>query len=203
MPVGELVDVELEIEATSWTFEPGHALRLDLAGTDWPNTWAPPRPVTLTIDRAATTLELPVIDGPSPIEDRPVLPPPHRSDPDEDDDDPVAGVRWSVAHDVLRRVTSANAGSTFEEEPVEHVPSMHSHYDGVVSVSTIDPGKASAHGEAAFEIRWPEATVNSRADVVIESDAEAYRATIDLVVHEDGEERFRRRWERTIPRDLA
>ena len=206
MPVGELVDVELEIEAASWTFEPGHALRLDLAGTDWPNTWAPPRPVTLTIDRAATTLELPVIDGPSPIEERPVLPPPHVSDPDEDDagdDDPVAGVRWSVAHDVLRRVTSANAGSTFEEEPVEHVPSMHSHYDGVVSVSTVDPGKASAHGKAAFELRWPEATVNSRADVVIESDAESYRATIDLVVHEDGEERFRRRWERTIPRDLT
>ena len=81
MPVGELVDVELEIEAASWTFEAGHALRLDLAGTDWPNTWSPPRPVTFTIDRAVTTLELPVIDGPSPIEERPVLPPPHRSDP--------------------------------------------------------------------------------------------------------------------------
>ena len=195
------VDVELEIEAASWTFEPGHALRLDLAGTDWPNTWPPPRPVTLTIDRAATTLELPVIDGPSPIEERPVLPPPFLDD--EEDEDPGDGVRWSFTHEALTRITSANAGSTFEEEPVGHVPSMHSHYDGVVSVSTIDPGKASAHGEAAFEIRWPEATVNSRADVLIESDAEAYHATIDLVVHEDGEERFRRRWERTIPRDLT
>ncbi len=38
---------------------------------------------------------------------------------------------------------------------------------------------------------------------VIESDSEVCHATIDLVVHEDGEERFRRRWERTIPRDLA
>jgi hypothetical protein len=203
MPVGELVDVELEIEAASWTFEPGHALRLDLAGTDWPNTWAPPRPVTLTIDRAATTLELPVIDGPTPIEERPVLPPPLAGDPEDEDEEDDSGIRWSFTHETLTRITSANAGSTFEEEPVEHVPSMHSHYDGVVSVSTTDPGKASAHGEAEFEIRWPEATVVSRTDVDIVSDAETYGVTIDLVVHEDGEERFRRRWERTIPRDLA
>jgi hypothetical protein len=203
MPVGDFVDVELEIEAASWTFEPGHALRLDLAGADWPNTWSPPRAVTLTIDRAATTLELPVIDGPIPIEERPVLPPPFLDGSEDGDDDPGDGVRWSITREALTRTTSANAGSTFEEEAVEHVPWMHSHYDGVVSVSTIDPGKASAHGEAAFEIRWPEATVNSRADVVIDSDAESYHATIDLVVHEDGEERFRRRWERTIPRDLT
>ena len=51
MLVGELVDVELEIGRVD-DFEAGHALRLDLAGTDWPNTWSPPRPVTFTIDRA-------------------------------------------------------------------------------------------------------------------------------------------------------
>ena len=56
----------LELEAASWTFEAGHRIRLDLAGTDWPNVWSPPEPVTLTIDRSATTLTLPVLDGPSP-----------------------------------------------------------------------------------------------------------------------------------------
>ena len=30
----------------------------------------------------------------------------------------------------------------------------------------------------------------------------SFRATIDLLVREDGRERFRRRWERAIPRDL-
>ena len=84
MPVGELVDVELEIEATSWTFEPGHALRLDLAGTDWPNTWSPPRPVTLTIDRAATTLELPGDRRPEPDRGTPGAAPALPRRPDED-----------------------------------------------------------------------------------------------------------------------
>ena len=60
-----------------------------------------------------------------------------------------------------------------------------------------------ARGEAEFEMRWDEATVRSRSDLTIESDAEAFHVSIELVVHDDGEERFRRRWDRTIPRDLA
>ena len=201
---GQAADVELVLEATSWTFEPGHRVRLDLAGTDWPNAWSPPEPVTLTIDRSVASLELPVLDGASPISERPELAPPNIGDPDEaDDSDPYDGVRWSVAHEALTRITSANAGSTFEDEATETVPAMQSHYDGVVTVSTLDPGAAVARGEAEFEMRWAEATVTSRTECTIASDAAAYHTTIDLIVHENGEERFRRRWERSIPRDLT
>ncbi len=48
------------------------------------------------------------------------------------------------------------------------VPAMRSHYDGVVSVSTVDPGRAVARGEAEFEMRWPEATVIARAECTID-----------------------------------
>ena len=119
---GEPVDVELMLEVTSWTFEPGHRVRLDLAGTDWPNAWSPPAPVTLTIDREATALELPVMDGPHPSE---------RSGPSTSDPRrpgrgrrarPAGGVRWSVTHEALTRITSANAGSTFEDDATLGVP---------------------------------------------------------------------------------
>ncbi len=206
---GEPVDVQLELEATSWTFEPGHRVRLDLAGTDWPNAWPPPTPVTLSVDRGATRLELPVLQGPSPVSERPSFPPSFSDDREAPGSEPGSSgehssvVRWSVTHEALTRVTSANAGSTFVDEATPDMPAMRSHYDGVVSVSTLDPGRAVARGEAEFELRWDEATVVSRADVTIDSDAETFRATIDLVVHEDGAERHRRRWERAIPRDLA
>jgi predicted acyl esterase len=201
---GEPVDVGLVLEVTSWTFEAGHRVRLDLAGTDWPNAWAPPAPVTIAIDRSATTLELRVLDGPSPISERPVFPPPNLGDPDEaEEHDPAEGVRWSVTHESLTRITSANAGSTSEDEATPTTPAMRSHYDGTVSVSTVDPGRAVARGEAEFELRWEEATVRSRADLTIESDADAFHTSIDLVVHEDGKERFRRHWDRSIPRDLG
>jgi len=198
---GEAIDVDLVLEATSWTFETGHRVRLDLAGTDWPNAWPPPAAVTLIVDRGASTLEIPVVDGPSPIVELPALAPPYVGDPVEAiEHDQAEGVRWSVTHEALTRITSANAGSTSEDEADGHVPWMRSHYDGVVSVSTIDPGTAVARGEAEYEVRWDEAVVTSRTDVTIESDVETFRATVDLVVHEDGEERFRRRWERAIPR---
>jgi predicted acyl esterase len=198
---GEPVDVTLVLEVASWTFEPGHRVRLDLAGTDWPNAWAPPRPVTLTVDRASATQELPVIEGPTPVAERPVLPPPSTDDGEGKDEDEV--VRWSITHEVLTRITSANAGSTLVEAADGHLPWSRSHYDGVVSVSTVDPGKAVAAGEAEFEMRWPEATVVSRADVTITSDAETFHTAIEVVVHDEGRERFRRRWERAIPRDLG
>ncbi len=46
-------EIEVEMEATSWVFPPGHSIRLSVAGNDWPNTWVPPRPVTLTIESIA------------------------------------------------------------------------------------------------------------------------------------------------------
>jgi hypothetical protein len=36
----------------------------------------------------------------------------------------------------------------------------------------------------------------------MDSDAETYRVTIELVVSEDGQERWHRSWERSFPRDL-
>ena len=49
---GRPYEVTFDLEAASWTFEAGHRIRLDLAGTDWPNAWTPPEPLSLTIDRA-------------------------------------------------------------------------------------------------------------------------------------------------------
>src|SRR5262249_34699845 len=37
MAPGAPTEIELELEACSWTFEEGHRIRLDLAGADWPN----------------------------------------------------------------------------------------------------------------------------------------------------------------------
>jgi predicted acyl esterase len=205
---GRAYAIELELEVMSWTFEVGHRIRLDLAGTDWPNAWSPPAPVTLTVDRAAAALTLPVLDGPSPVAERPVLAPPNLAEanrsPKELDkpDDPRKGwVRWEVSHEQLAHETRAYAGSFGDYEPHDSVPSFAELYDGLVTVSTDDPGRARAHGEARFELRWPEATCVARSTLAVESDADAYRVRIDLTVGEDGRELWHRAWERTIPRD--
>ena len=207
---GSAYDVTIDLEAMSWTFEPGHRVRLDLAGTDWPNAWAPPGPGRLEIDRATATLELPVLEGPSPVDARPSLPSPtevaNASAKERPKDDPGRGwVKWSVEHRQLSHETVAVAGSfgDYDADPERDVPSFLELYDGTVRVSTDDPAVSAADAEARFELRFPEATCEAHATVHVESDRHEYRVAIELVTREDGDERWRRRWDRTFPRDLA
>ena len=189
-------DLDLGLEVASWTFEAGHRIRLDLAGTDWPNAWAPPEPVTLTVDRATGELILPVLDGPSPVTERPELPLPNVAEanrsPKEREktgDESTGWVKWSVAHEQLKHETRAYAGSFGDYDAHDVVPSYSELYDGVVTVSTDDPGVARSESEARFEMRWPEATCTSHVRMSIASDAKTYRVRIDLTTSEDDQER--------------
>ncbi len=215
--------VRIPFLLTSWIFEQGHRIRLDLAGTDWPNAWSPPEPVTIAVDVTDAVLLLPTLDGPSPVAERPVLPPPtpgaeqesyvplaERSaatDARPDTPKPRArerpdGVEWRIEHDVLERRTTATSASWGSSPPDGDAPGTSEYYGGTVSVSTTDPGDARVDARATIRIAYPQATVESEARYSVTSDAATYRVQIDLDVREDGEHRWSRRWERTIARDL-
>ena len=126
---GRTYDVELELEAMSWTFEAGHRIRLDLAGADWPNAWPSPAPGDLTVDRATATLTLPVLEGPSPSSEVPVLPPPsatpNQSPKERPKLDPSKGwVKWSIEREQLAHETRAHAGSFGDHEADDTIPSF-------------------------------------------------------------------------------
>ena len=46
---GEAYEVDVELDACAYRFDTGQRLRLSVAGADWPNTSAPPAPVTVTV----------------------------------------------------------------------------------------------------------------------------------------------------------
>jgi hypothetical protein len=196
--------VEVELEVTSWIFEPGHRIRLDLAGSDWPNAWPPPAAATLTFERGGSALILPVVDGPSPIGERPVLTTASHGQEryESSKGNPVETVVWRVEHGVLDRGTRAVAESSGTTEADGERPRFHELYGGTVAVSTRDPAVASVDSRASLTIEWPEATVTSLVHQVVRSDADAYHLTIDLDVSEGGTLRWSRRWERRIPRRL-
>jgi putative CocE/NonD family hydrolase len=198
---GQAYRVAFEMDATSWVFERGHRLRLDLAGADWPNVWPPPSPLTLAVDRAASRLILPV-DGPPPIDQRPAL-------PEARDDEKVRGasdhdtpVVWREERDILGRETRVviDHGT---DDVIETGVRSSERYRGVTGVSIEDPGKAWAEGRASFTLEWPEATATSEVRTRLESDASTWHVTIDLDVSENGEPRWSRHWERRFPRNLA
>ncbi|TMK67211.1 MAG: CocE/NonD family hydrolase, partial [Actinobacteria bacterium] len=144
--------VEVELEVTSWAFEPGHRIRLDLAGSDWPNAWPPPAAATLTVERGGSALMLPVIEGPSPITERPVLAIPSRGQEryESSKGNTVDEVVWRIEHDVLDRETRAVAQSSGTTEAEGERPRFHELYGGTVAVSTRDPAVARADSRASL-----------------------------------------------------
>jgi len=201
LEVGVSTSIEVELEATSWIFEPGHRVRLALAGSDWPNTWPPPHGGTLEIERSSVELELPVLEGP-PVAPPPVFQPaPPKAAPTEDDGQPP--VVWRIERDVLEgetRVVTAY-GSRYDGL----FGTASEHYDGEVGVSRGEPGNARARAKTRYRIEWPEATVATAARLDLRSDSEAYYVVVDVVAEEEGSGgigRIERRFERTIPRRL-
>jgi putative CocE/NonD family hydrolase len=195
--------VRVPLEVTSWTFDAGNRIRLDLAGSDWPNAWSPPQAHTITIDRASAVLALPVMNGPSPVAERPTLTPPnvHPLHAEPPGDTPDGVLIWRVEHDILGRETRAVTETSGWTGAEGEFPRRYERYAGVTAVSTTDPGAGRAEGFAKLSIEWPEATVTTTARNTVRSDRDAYHLDLHLRVEEDGEERWSRRWTRTFPRD--
>lgn len=191
---GEVHEVEIELDACGYRFAEGQRLRVSIAGADWPNTVAPPRPTTLTVHGGE--LELPVWSGPSPF-DPPTLDPP----PAGDGGDPAEGVTWTVGRDVLARVKSCTVGMGGPSEG-PFGAKVDERYGGTVSVNEVTFGQR-AQAETCFTITWPEGTATSLARLDFVADEEAFDVTIELTASEGDEVVARREWHERIPRDLG
>jgi hypothetical protein len=196
---GTPTEVELELEATSWVFEPGHRLRLALAGSDWPNTWPPPHAGALDVERSTVALELPVLDG------RPVAPPPefHQPPPvkasDDVDAEPPPVVRRIERDTVGHQTRVVTAYGYRYAGPYDAF--IEESYEGLVGVSEDDPGQAWATARTRYAIEWPEVSVSTEAHLRFRSTASTYHVVVE-VIGTDGIGRVERRFERTIPRRL-
>jgi putative CocE/NonD family hydrolase len=194
---GEPCSVDLELEATSWVFPAGHSVRVSIAGSDWPNTWVPPRLVTLSVD--SLELRLPVLTpGGSGVPSFDEVEPPAR---------PASDVTWAVDRDVLSRTTTVRTryGDTYAGR---HGATVTDCYAGAVSVDVSDPANCTAAGTVRFDIDWPEACISVESRLSVRSTVDDYHVDIELDASERtaGEEPTvvgRRRWSRTFPRRLA
>ncbi len=198
---GRAYGVTLELDATAWIFEEGHGIRLDLAGSDWPSSWAPPFAGTLAIDRSSSRLVLPELHGPA-IAPPPEFREPRRGSKGHDlDETAVAPVVWRLEHDVLARErrVAVRSGTPMDEAAD---PPQEDRYEGTITVSTVDPANSSCVAHSAFTIKWPEATVSSEVRTSLRSDAKTYHLDIELRVAEGGETKWTRRWGRSFPRRL-
>ena len=136
----------LDLDACAYEPAPGQRLRLSVAGADWPNTVAPPAPVTLTVHEGA--LELPLWRGPG-THSRVVHP--RRRDQQR-------GPRRHLVDDPARRArrrrppAAVRHGSTYE---VPHDGTATERYAGEVTVDRTHLRPAGASAECSFVLGWP------------------------------------------------
>ena len=189
---GHVYDVEVVLDACAYAFARRQRVRLSVAGADWPNTAAPPEPVTLTVHGGY--LELPLWSGGSPHQ-APELTsgePTSGEDPD--------GVVWRVERDVLRRTTECVVEHAAVHD-TGHGGRASEQYAGRVGVDRRS-FEQWAHAEAAYEVSWPEVTVATRSTLELRADAHAYHVSVELDAREGDRQVARRTWERSFPRHL-
>jgi hypothetical protein len=109
---------------------------------------------------------------------------------------------WRIEHDVAEGQTRAVAKYGGPVEATNNVPALEQWYGGTVGVSIDDPGRAYVDATATYVIRFPEATVRTRARLNIQSDADAYTVRLELDAGEGEDVGWSRRWDRRIERDL-
>ena len=202
VPFGEWLDLVIDLEATTWHFDPGHEVRLALSRSDWPNAWPAPE---VGADRGRPGVDRPrAPDRRAPRPEHPGVPRAGRArdhGPELDESVEQPPVRWWIEHDVLgrRRTAKDEHGYVYTGR---YDAQIEDAYTGATDVSTVDPSDAGAEGTARFEITWPEATVSASARLSVRSTADEYEVEIDLDVEESGQPFARRRWHEVIPRHL-
>jgi predicted acyl esterase len=185
---GEELAVELDLDACAYSFSPSQTLRLAVAGADWPNTVAPPAPVTLTVHGGV--LELPAYAGSS---ESPSFAPGAAAS----SEDP-ASVSWTTTHDVLRGTTTAAVrhGSSYD---IPYGGSASEQYAGEVAVDrTTFAQHASA--ECTYHLTWPAVDARVYSTMRVDVSAEGYDVAVQVVAHDGEQEVSARVWREHFPR---
>ncbi|MGL5827301.1 MAG: CocE/NonD family hydrolase [Nocardioides sp.] len=185
---GKVYEVEVVLDACAYRWDPGQRLRVSVAGADWPNTVAPPAPVTLTIHGGNLTLPGLVGDFPAP----------ELSSGAEQSSESDDGVSWTVTDDVLTRTTTARTRVESDYE-TPYGGRSRELYVGEVSVSRRTFAQR-AHGETVFGLSWPGVAVQVRSVMDVTIGAAGYDVAIATVATKAGVEVSCREWIEHFPR---
>jgi putative CocE/NonD family hydrolase len=198
---GEIYELTIDLDATSWLFEPGHRLRLSISNADFPNAWPMPWLVTSQLHHGParpSRLLLPVVPAHTDSLPTPAFEPSPFGDEEGEGRAPQV---WRVSRDQMTgQVEVAIEGGGTARVDGDWVQESRS--EAVASVNERDPARASVRGRQTVRYRWPGRTIELHSRGQIESDAATFQAMLHVEITVDGLPHFSRRWLRSYPRHL-
>jgi uncharacterized protein len=188
---GQIVDLEIPIDATGWTFTRGNRIRLSIANGDWPNVWPTPQLATSEVHygQGFSRLVLPVLPAqpgaPVPSFEPSPFPVTRRVDEAE----PPS---WRVIDDVLtgRKTVEGRYGRRGD-------PAFF-----WCTADPSDPARASARGRIEMRRKRPNMEIAAVSEMVIQGSETHLHVTIDLAVSINDAPHLHRHWVESIPRNL-
>lgn len=202
MVPGEPADLEFELHLTTWTFQPGHRVRLSVSNSLFPMIWPTPGPMTTTLVTGvpATHIELPLVQ--TGRLGTPAFRPAEKREVRADARDLGSDV-WPQGTNEWRRDTARGI--------VTYTWSGKSRYEigdrrfeatekNVYETNESDPASSRFLGEDSDRIELRERTIDILTSVEIRSDAANFHVTFGRRILENGRLLRERQWQETIPR---
>jgi uncharacterized protein len=200
---GQAVELAFDLHFTTWTFRPGHRLRLALTNAQFPMLWPTPFAMTATFHLgSATWLEIPAI----PFEQRPaptlVAPQPReaRSDAKYLECAEWPEGRRSLTRDLVRGLTQYEWEGTCSWQIANR--RYRSSERTFNEASERQPGEARFRGDESHRIELPGRVVELRSVLEVHSDAKSFYVTFIRRILENEDLVRERQWSETFPRQF-
>jgi hypothetical protein len=210
---GEVYDMELEMHFTTWTFKPGHRVRLAVSNAVFPMIWPTPYPMITKLFMGArgTRLELPVIPEMEPRVPSFVPPEPRpqsataQTQPPQSKEEGLADAYFWPAESVeMRRSMDATVsvdwkGARSSESPGRH---QHSYLRDYFVTNDKNPANSSYRGERG---RWLEIggrRIELQTTIDVRSDSTNFYVVFLRRFFENGKQIREREWKETVKRDF-
>ncbi|MGB3863794.1 MAG: CocE/NonD family hydrolase [Candidatus Aminicenantaceae bacterium] len=201
---GEVYNLEFEMHFTTWTFKPGHRIRVAVSNALFPMIWPTPYPMTteLYLGAEKTCVELPVIPSvkyqvpaflpPEPPEERPES----RWIVSESYPWPRGFYEWK--RDLWSTKTSVEwkGYSNSESDDQRYYDYERNYYE----TNDVNPAESQFSGEAGRRMELNGRKLHIRTTLDVYSDEKNFYVTIVRDVYENDSLVRQREWKETIPR---
>ncbi len=201
---GQSTHLEFEMHFTTWTFHPGHRIRLSIMNSLFPMTWPTPYKMTtkLTTGIKQTNIALPVIP-PGPY-DKPDFRPPEPRESVQDARDFGSDVWPQGTYEYKRDLASGTVSVEWRGKGSYEVKGNR--YDftelNLYETNEKDPSRSRFLGEASDTIELPGRKITLLTNGEIVSDEKNFHLTFTRRIYENDKLLRSREWKESIPRDF-
>jgi putative CocE/NonD family hydrolase len=197
-------DLEFELHFTTWTFHPGHRIRLAVTNSLFPMTWPTPYPMTtyLSTGIEETSIALPVIP-PGPYE-RPAFRSPEPRETAKDARDFGSDVWPQGTYEYKRDLAHGKVAIEWRGKGCYEVKGVRYSFTelNLYETDEKDPARSGFLGEASDTIELPGRKIVLLTNGEIASDEKNFHLTFRRRIYENDKLLRNREWKETIPRDF-